>query len=62
MQIGIFGNAERHLGNADRILALRNWHFSNANQYLIIKSQYFSNAERHLANADRILALRLVFF
>jgi hypothetical protein len=26
-------NAERHLGNADRILALQHWHFSNANQH-----------------------------
>jgi hypothetical protein len=28
--------------------ALQNWHFSNANQHLIIENQYFSNAERHL--------------
>jgi hypothetical protein len=27
-----FSNAERRLGNADRILALQNWHFSSANQ------------------------------
>jgi hypothetical protein len=37
------GNA---LGNADRILALQNWHFSNANQQLIIENQYFSIADR----------------
>jgi hypothetical protein len=39
-----FSNAERHVGNADRILALQNWLFSNANQHLIIENQYFSNA------------------
>jgi Zn-dependent protease with chaperone function len=39
----------------NRILALQNWHFSNANQHLIIENQYFSNAERHLGNADRII-------
>jgi hypothetical protein len=27
-------------GNADRILALQNWHFSNAIQHLIIEIQY----------------------
>jgi hypothetical protein len=40
-----YSNAERHLGNAERILALQNWHISNANQHLIIENQqYFSNA------------------
>jgi hypothetical protein len=28
----------------NRILALQNWHFSNANQHLIIDNQHFSNA------------------
>jgi hypothetical protein len=41
-----------------RILARQNWHFSNANQHLIIENQYFSNAEQHLDNPDRILALQ----
>jgi hypothetical protein len=40
------------------MIALKNWHFSNAYQHLIIENQYFSNAERHLGNADRILALQ----
>jgi hypothetical protein len=40
-----------------RILALQNWHFSNANQHLIIENKYFSNAEQHLGNTGRILAL-----
>jgi hypothetical protein len=53
-----FGNAERHLGNAERIQALQNWHFSNANQHLIIENQYFSYAERHLGNAEPIQALQ----
>jgi hypothetical protein len=26
-----FSNAEQHLDNPDRILALQNWHYSNAN-------------------------------
>jgi hypothetical protein len=34
-----FSNAERHLGNAGRILARQNWHFSNANRHLIIENQ-----------------------
>jgi hypothetical protein len=38
----------------NHILALPNWHFSNANQHLIIENQYFSNAERDLGNVDRI--------
>jgi hypothetical protein len=42
----------------NHILALHNWHFSNANQHLIIENQYFSNAERHLGNVDHILALQ----
>jgi hypothetical protein len=42
----------------NHILALHNWHFSNANQHLIIENQYFSNAERHLGNVDSILALQ----
>jgi hypothetical protein len=56
MQISIenqyFSNAERHLGCRphNHILALQNWHFSNANQHLIIEYQYFSIAERHLYN------------
>jgi hypothetical protein len=63
MQISIienqyFSNAERHLGNADRIIALQIWHFSNAYQHLIIENQSFSNAERHLGNAERIQALQ----
>jgi hypothetical protein len=40
------------------ILSLQNWHFSNANQHLIIENQYFSNAKRHLDNPDRILPLQ----
>jgi hypothetical protein len=40
----------------NRILASQNCHFSNANQHLIIETQYFSNAERHISNADRIIA------
>jgi hypothetical protein len=43
----------------NRILALHNWHFSNAYQHLIIENQYFSNAERHLGNADRIELLKI---
>jgi hypothetical protein len=40
-----FSNAKRHLGNAERILALQIWHFCNANQHLIIENKYFSNVE-----------------
>jgi hypothetical protein len=29
--------------------ALQNWHFSNANQHLIIENQYFINADHILA-------------
>jgi hypothetical protein len=39
-------------------LALQYWHFSNANQLLIIENQYFSDAKQHLGNAERILALQ----
>jgi hypothetical protein len=39
-----FSYAERHLGNA-----LQNWHFSNANQHLIIENYYFIIADRILA-------------
>jgi hypothetical protein len=41
IQIQYFSNAERHLGNVGRILALQNWHYSNANQHLLIENQYF---------------------
>jgi hypothetical protein len=36
------------LGNAERILALQNWHFSNANQHLIIENQHLIIENQHL--------------
>jgi trehalose utilization protein len=44
-------NAERHLGNAERILALQNWHISNANQHLIIENQHLIIENQHFSNA-----------
>jgi hypothetical protein len=43
-----FSNAERHLGNAERILALQYWHFNNANQHLIIDNQHLIIENQHL--------------
>jgi hypothetical protein len=52
--------AQQQLGNADRILALQHWHFSNANQHLIIENQYFRNAV--FLNLDTQGDLDLVVF
>jgi hypothetical protein len=49
-------NADVSSSYGYRILALQNWHFSNANQHLIIENQYFINAEQHIGNAYCILA------
>jgi hypothetical protein len=44
----IFSNAEQHLGNADRILALQIWHFSNATHNFIIENQHLIIENKHL--------------
>jgi hypothetical protein len=39
------------LGNAKRILALQNWHFSNANQHLVIENQHLIIENEYFINA-----------